>query len=86
MNRDARTTTMTNSKQTAATAYSQKNVITQDLLNRIAGRLAEHQVQQAAKPRDWGFVGDLGHINEELAQVLAAFGDRSGVDELGIKY
>ena len=77
---------MTNTKQTAATAYSQKNAISQDLLKRIAGRLAEHQVQQAAKPQDWGFVGDLGHINEQLAQILAAFGDRSGVDELGIQY
>ena len=77
---------MTNTKHTAAAAYSQKNVITHDLLKRIATRLAEHGVQQAAKPQDWGFVGDLGHVNEELAQVLAAFGDRSGVDELGIQY
>ena len=77
---------MTNSKQTAAAAYSLKNAITHDLLKRIAARLAEHELQQAAKPQDWGFVGDLGHINEELAQVLAAFGDRSGVDELGLKY
>ena len=76
---------MTNTKQTAATAYNQKNAITHDLLKRIATRLAEHEVEQAAKPQDWGFVGDLGHITEELAQVLAAFGDRSGVDELGIK-
>ena len=77
---------MTNTKQTAAAAYSQKIAITQDLLKRLAARLAEHELQQAAKPQDWGYVGDLGHINEELAQVLAAFGDRSGVDELGIKY
>ena len=77
---------MTETKQTAAAAYSQKNAITHDLLKRIATRLAEHEIQQAAKPQDWGFVGDLGHINEELAQVLAAFGDRSGVDELGIQY
>ena len=77
---------MTNTKQTAAAAYSQKNAITRDLLKRIAARLAEHQVQQGAKPQDWGFVGDLSHINEELAQVLAAFGDRSGVDEVGLNY
>ena len=77
---------MTNTKQTAAAAYSQKNAITRDLLKRIATRLTEHELQQAAKPQDWGYVGDLGHINEELAQVLAAFGDRSGVDELGLKY
>ena len=31
-------------------------------------------------------VGDLGHINEDFAQVPAALGDRTGVDELGLKY
>ena len=76
----------TTTPKTAAAAYSQKNVITRDLLKRIATRLAEHEVEQAAKPQDWGYVGDLGHITEELAQVLAAIGDRSGVDELGLKY
>ena len=66
---------------------SPKNATTaQDLLKRIATRMAEHQARQAAEPRDWGYVGDLGHINEELAQVLAALGDRTGVDELGLKY
>ena len=55
----------------------------QDLLKRIVTRLAEHQARRAAEPRDWGYVGDLGRINEELAQVLAALGDRSGLDELG---
>ena len=72
--------------QTAAAAYSQKTATAQDLLKRIAARLAEHRTRQAAEPRDWGYVGDIGHINEELAQVLAALGDRSGVDELGLTY
>ena len=77
---------MTNTTKTAAAAYSQNATTAQDLLKRIATRLAEHQTRQAAEPRDWGYVGDLGHINEELAQVLASLGDRSGVDELGLEY
>ena len=77
---------MTNTTKTAAAAYSQKTATAQDLLKRIAARLAEHQTRQAAEPGDWGYVGDIGHINEELAQVLASLGDRSGVDELGLKY
>jgi hypothetical protein len=77
---------MKNTKQTAAAAYTEKAATSQDLLKRIANRLAEHQSKQNAEPRDWGYVGDLGHINEELAQVLAALGDRSGVDELGVTY
>ena len=77
---------MTNTTKTAAAAYSQKTVNAQDLLKRIATRLADHQTRQAAEPSDWGYVGDIGHINEELAQVLASLGDRSGVDELGLQY
>ena len=78
--------TTKNTTKTAAAAYSQNATTAQDLLKRIATRLSEHQARQAAEPCDWGYVGDLGHINEELAQVLAALGDRSGIDELGLKY
>ena len=81
---------MKNTTKTAAAAYSRKATTAQDLLKRIATRLAtrlaEHQTRQADEPGDWGYVGDLGHINEELVQVLAALGDRSGIDELGLKY
>ena len=77
---------MKNTKKTAATDYSEKAAISRDLLKRIAARLSDHQTRQGAAPCDWGYVGDLGRVNEELAQVLAALGDRSGVDELGLSY
>jgi hypothetical protein len=77
---------MKNNKQTATAAYKTNLSTTQDILKRIAERLAEHEAKQAAQPLHWGYVGDLGHINEELAQVLAALGDRSATDALGIKY
>ena len=77
---------MKNTTKTAATDYSRRAAIAQDLLKRIAGRLSEHQARHAARPGDWGYAGDLGRVNEELAQVLAALGDRSGINELGLKY
>jgi len=77
---------MTNTTKTAAGEYSQRAAVAQDLLKRLAARLAEHGARQAARPQDWGYAGDLGRVNEELAQVLASLGDRSGVDELGLKY
>ena len=43
INRHARTTTRKNTTRTAAAAYSQKTTTAQDLLKRIATRLAEHQ-------------------------------------------
>jgi hypothetical protein len=78
---------MNNSKQQTATAAYRKNLATaQETLRRIAAQLAEHEARQAAQPLNWGYVGDLGHINEELAQVLAGLGDRSATEALGLKY
>lgn len=77
---------MNNTTTTAATEYSQKATIAQDLLKRITDRLSEHETRHATAPADWGFVGDLGRVNEELAKVLASLGDRSGIRELGLKY
>ena len=58
---------MKNTKKTAGTDYSEKAAISRDLLKRIAARLSDHQTRQAANPSDWGYVGDLGRVNEELA-------------------
>jgi hypothetical protein len=69
---------------TAAACYAERFAETQDLLQRIARQLAAHRNEQAAEPTDWGFPGDLGHVNEELAYVLASLGDRSAVEAKGL--
>lgn len=73
-------------KQTAAGCYAERHAEAQDLLKRIAGRLADHQKRQAQAPADWGYAGDLGRITEQLAYVLADLGDRSAVDAKGLEY
>lgn len=73
-------------KQTAAACYAERQAECQDLLKRIAMRLSEHQKRQAQEPRDWGYAGDLGHVSEQLAHVLASLGDRSAVDAKGLDY
>lgn len=81
--------TMTNTSkttQTAAASYAANRAEAQDLLKRIAARLDHHEKQQAARPKDWGYAGDLARINEGLAEILANLGDRSAVDAKGIKY
>ena len=75
MQRTARTAT-----QTATGCYAERYAEAQDLLKRIAARLADHKKRQAAEPADWGYAGDLGHITEQLAYVLADLGDRSAVE------
>ena len=71
-------------KQTAAACYAERHAECQDLLQRIAQQLVRHQQEQAAAPTNWGFPGDLGHVSEELAYVLASLGDRSAVDAKGL--
>jgi len=73
-------------QQTAAHLYAVRYAEAQDLLKRIAARLAEHQKRQAATPADWGYAGDLGRITEQLAYVLADLGDPSAVDAKGLEY
>jgi len=77
---------MNETTETAETAYNLRAGLAEDLLKRIAAQLAEHKARQAARPQHWGYAGDLGRVNEELAQVLASLGDRSAVDEPGLKH
>ncbi|MGB9612174.1 MAG: hypothetical protein ACPL7M_14480 [Bryobacteraceae bacterium] len=72
--------------QNAAGCYAARHAEAQDLLKRIAGRLADHQKRQAKEPADWGYAGDLGRITEQLAYALADLGDRSAVDQKGLEY
>ena len=78
--------TATKTKQTAAACYAERHTECKDLLKRIATRLEQHKKDQAQEPANWGYPGDLGHITEELAYVLASLGDRSAVDAKGLEY
>lgn len=73
-------------KQTAAACYAERHAECHDLLKRIAKRLDEHKAQQSTNQLNWGYAGDLGHASQELAYILAGFGDRSAVDSKGLDY
>ena len=80
----AKTTRTT--KQTAAACYAERHAECEKLLKRIAFQLDVHRGCQAQEPANWGHAGDLGHVTEELAYVLADLGDRSAVDAKGLEY
>ncbi len=80
------TTAKKHAKPTATETYRLRAEMANRIMAQIAKILTEHAVEAEANPLNWGYVGDLGRVNEELAQVLAALGDRSAVDELGITY
>ena len=73
-------------KQTAAACYAERHAECADLLKRIAGRLEQHKKDQETQPSNWGYAGDLDHISNELAYILASLGDRSAVDAKGLEY
>jgi hypothetical protein len=81
-----RNTKAQSTTQTAVGCYAERFAEAQDLLKRIATRLAEHKERQSAAPADWGYSGDLGRITEQLAYVLADLGDPSAVDAKGLEY
>ncbi len=81
-----RNTKAQTTKQSAAGCYAERHAQVQDLLKRIASRLADHQKRQAQEPADWGYAGDLGRITEQLAYVLADLGDASAVRAKGLAY
>ena len=72
-------------KQTAA-CYAERRAECADLLKRIASRLEQHKKDQEKQPANWGYAGDLDHISNELAYILASLGDRSAVDAKGLEY
>ena len=77
--------TINQAQQTAAGCYAERFAECQDLLQRIARHLEEHKKAQAQQPANWGHAGDLGHVTEELAYILAFLGDRSAVDAKGLE-
>ena len=76
----------TKTKQTAAECYAERFAECQDLLRRIGDRLKQHRKEQEQTPAHWTHAGDLGHVAQELAYVLASLGDRSAVDAKGLDY
>jgi sugar phosphate isomerase/epimerase len=50
--------------------YQEKQTAVHRLLAEL-DRLAEaHGAQQAQRPADWGYVGDLAHVEERLKEVV----------------
>ncbi|MFH1184478.1 MAG: hypothetical protein V1755_05505 [Chloroflexota bacterium] len=60
----------TMAKQTATELYQIRKANITSMLTRINDLLATHAAEQAASPRDWGFAGDLGKIESDLAEVV----------------
>ncbi len=61
----------TGSKQTAETAYIARLASVVANVQALTDLVKKHSDRQAASPANWGFAGDLAHVDEQLADLVA---------------
>ena len=57
-------------------AYRAKRALVLGQIELLKRMLTIHDRLESARPRDWGFAGDLGRISELLAETIPSFEDR----------
>ena len=60
--------------KTLATAYAEHQALNQELLKRLEAALASHAAAAAAKPKNWGHLGDLDATAGRLIEALGSLG------------
>ncbi len=50
--------------------YEEKQTAVAQLLVELGSLAEAHWQQQAKRPSDWGYVGDLAHVEERLKEVI----------------
>jgi hypothetical protein len=68
-------------RRTLAETYAARATDIDALLDLIQQQMQAHKEEAAAKPRDWGFAGDLEHVRARLSEVLSSL---SGMEETTI--
>ena len=63
---------------TATEAYLAQQALVQRLLPRIHGLLEEHEGRQIQDQGSWAYAGDLGHVREQLEEVVRFLGHEPG--------
>lgn len=69
------TTRQAAAKQTAADKYAELQELIATRLEQLKQDLEKHQARHAADPKNWGYPGDLQHINSLLRQANEALGN-----------
>jgi hypothetical protein len=58
--------------KTLAAAYAAQQALNQQLLKRLETALATHADAAAAKPKNWGYLGDLTATTGRLIEALSS--------------
>lgn len=59
---------------TAAQTYTARNQRIDALIERLQVARQAHAQRAQRKPDDWGFAGDLGRIEQSLAELVESMG------------
>ena len=62
---------MSTNEPTAQQTYEQRRSDIARVLDWLDLELDRHGTDAKAKPNDWGYAGDLGHVREKLIETLA---------------
>jgi hypothetical protein len=57
----------------AQTQYKAHQGRIQALTQQLQAKLASHATKAATKPQDWGYAGDLGHVEARLQELVDFF-------------
>ncbi|MBK8987344.1 MAG: hypothetical protein IPM39_14920 [Chloroflexi bacterium] len=50
--------------------YQEKHTAVRHLIANMVLSVEAHRLKQQADPNDWGYVGDLAHVEERLKEVV----------------
>jgi len=65
----------------AGELYVEKHAAVLQLLTQVRLELAEHALRQSKQPRDYGYIGDLAHVEERLREIRGFLLPNGGYDE-----
>ena len=54
--------------------YADKSKSVKKLMDRLEKAMKKHEKDFSGEERNWGYVGDLGHIESELADLVRFLG------------
>lgn len=57
-----------------ATTYAARSANIDALIERLQAARQAHAQRAAGRPNDWGFAGDMGHIEQRLAELVESMG------------
>lgn len=57
----------------AQAQYNAHQASIRSLIKQLEAKLDNHEKQASAQPKNWGFAGDVGHVEAKLTELVEFF-------------